>query len=115
MTKKIAITLGLIILTSILVANICDAEETEMTGYDAWINVKITNTETNRDILKVRVPVAFLGFLEDQCSGKIDMEVCDSDDIKIGDLVEFMKKYKNKYLVKIHDFKDKKRILVWID
>jgi hypothetical protein len=111
---KTKILVGLVVITVLgfISAYIFAGETTkEEIGY---INIKITDTNTGKDNLSIRVPISLLELIDEfDHESKIGI----SNDCKIDfkKLVQLMKKSNNEFLIKIEDSEEHTVIKIWFD
>jgi hypothetical protein len=112
MKTKILIAMAIIAAMGFITAFICAGETSnEDIG---WINIKITNTNTGKDVFSIRVPLSLLELASDfDHESKVGI----STDCKIDykKLIELLKKSDNEFLIKIEDSEEHTTIKIWID
>ena len=90
------------------------ADDSSVSG--KWINIQITNTETKKDELKIRVPVALIEWAQ-QFDEDDDLDIEFDSDCKINftNLVDILIKKGVTTILKVEDYEDHKIINIWID
>jgi hypothetical protein len=112
MRTKILVGMAIIMALGFITAIICAGEtKNEELG---WINVKITNTDTGKDILSIRVPLSLLD-LANEFDHESKVGISSECKIDFKKLIELLKKNNNQFLIKIEDTEEHKAIKIWID
>jgi hypothetical protein len=107
MKSKIIAGMILIAVLGFITAVLCAGE----TG---WINVKITDMNTGKDMISIRLPLSVLNLVNDyDHESKIGISTgCKIDFTK---LIELMKESDNQFLIKIEEKNEHKMIKIWLD
>jgi hypothetical protein len=79
-----------------------------------WINVKITDMNTGKDMISIRLPISVLNLINEyDHESKIGISTgCKIDFTK---LIELMKESDNQFLIKVEDKNEHKLIKIWLD
>jgi hypothetical protein len=112
MKTKILIGMAIITTLGFITAIICAGETTsEEIG---WINVKITNIDTGKDVFSIRVPLSLLE-LSDAFDHESKIGISTGCKIDYKQLIELLKKSDNQFLIKIEDSEKHTTIKIWLD
>ena len=112
MKSKIIAGMILIAVLGFITAVLCAGEtKNDETG---WINVKITDMNTGKDMISIRLPLSVLNLVNDyDHESKIGISTgCKIDFTK---LIELMKESDNQFLIKIEEKNEHKMIKIWLD
>lgn len=111
---KTKILIGLVIVTLLGITTAAITAGEPENEENSWINIKITNMDTGKDTLSIRVPLSLLELAEAlDHDTKVGLSTdCHIDMKKLSDM---MKKSKNQFLIKIEDEEERTMIKIWID
>lgn len=112
MKTKILIAMALVTVLGVISAIVFAGEPAkEDAGY---LNIKITDTNTGKDNLSIRVPISILDLI-DEFDHESKVGLSKDCDIDFKKLVDLMKNSKSEFLIKIEDSEEHTVIKIWID
>jgi hypothetical protein len=111
---KLKIIMGLILIIALaFITNALYSGEAKNEEI-GWINIKITDTNTGKEMISIRLPLSVLDFI-DEFDHESKVGISTGCKIDYGKLIELIKESDNQFLIKIEDKNEHKLIKIWLD